>query len=78
MEKKRSFRKYINYFRRKKEARMSIFYTVFYFVFITVLLLFGTTSRGQSRNINKLYEKYEKHQPLTSVRSLLSESSSVY
>jgi hypothetical protein len=34
--------------REKKEARMAFFYSVFYFVFITALLVFGTTGRAQT------------------------------
>ena len=46
MEKKRTLKQYINYIRRKKEARLAAIYSVSYFVYITVLLIFGTVVRA--------------------------------
>ena len=50
-KKKRGIKQYIHYLQRKKEARLSVFYAVFYFVFITVLLIFGTKSHAQTPGI---------------------------
>ena len=48
-------RQYVNYFKRKfkgkKEFRLTIFYSLAYFIFITALLLFGTTARGETSGI---------------------------
>lgn len=51
MEKKRRLNQYIQYIKRKKEARLAIFYSVFYFVFITLLLFFGTRAGAQTPGI---------------------------
>jgi uncharacterized protein (DUF305 family) len=51
MEKKGRLNKYVDYIKRKKEARMSLFYTVCYVVFITVLLVFGTKGHAQTPGI---------------------------
>lgn len=52
---KRRFRQYVNYFKRKfdrkKEFRLTVFYAVGYFIFITALLLFSTTAGGQTPGI---------------------------
>lgn len=48
MEKKRGLHQYLSYFKRKKEARMTLIYSVSYFVFITLLFVFGSVARAQT------------------------------
>lgn len=51
MEKRRSIKQYVNFFKRKKEFRMTVFYSVAYFIFITALLLFSTKAGAQTPNL---------------------------
>jgi hypothetical protein len=44
MEKKRTLKQYVNYIRRKKEARAALIYSVSYFVFISILMAIGSVA----------------------------------
>lgn len=62
MELKRRLNQYVNYIRRKKETRLSLFYAVFYFVFMTLLLVFGSLS-GRTAHTIKAVQKQNQVQP---------------
>jgi hypothetical protein len=42
------FKDLIKHIREEKEARMAFFYSIFYFVFITILLVFGFRAPAQT------------------------------
>jgi hypothetical protein len=60
MEVKKRLSRYINYIRRTKEAKMALFYSVFYFVFITLLLTYGTIMGAKTQDNYHIKNKHHE------------------
>ena len=71
MEKKRGLHQYLNYFKRKREARITLLYSVSYFVFITLLFVFGSVARAQTSNTYKHIQQQEQVAPQDAEVSLM-------